>query len=307
MTRILPLLLAGCVIGSDKYPRPRDLAPAWLVDRTRVLAVVAEPPEARPGDVVTFTSLIANPPGDAPDLGVAWFACPTDDDGNGFGCVVDFASVDLSDPDPAALADLGLIGFEPGLPPVYVVPDDLLADLAEEERLEGLYVVVQVTAFPAELLEDPLAEVDFAEVEAAYKRLVVSEAVTPNHNPPIGAFAVDGIVVPDLAVVHVEPEQVYDLSILLPDGARESYEYVTQDGEVEDRVEEPYVAWFVAGTDRGGEGDPGGEMFEAVTLWPYLEASWVAPAASGESGTWWAVLRDRRGGMAFRGQDWVVD
>ena len=42
------LLLPGCLTQS--------LSPAWLVDRTRRLAVRAEPTEPRPGDLVTFTS-----------------------------------------------------------------------------------------------------------------------------------------------------------------------------------------------------------------------------------------------------------
>ena len=37
LTAIACLLLTGCVLNSDKYPRPRDLAPNWLVDRTRLL------------------------------------------------------------------------------------------------------------------------------------------------------------------------------------------------------------------------------------------------------------------------------
>ena len=90
-------------------------------------------------------------------------------------------------------------------------------------------------------------------------------------------------------------------------GARERYQYVNSDGAVEDRVEEPYASWFVAGTDPDGAGDPGGELLETVTLWPYMDASWLSPAERGASGTWFAVVRDRRGGMAWWSQEWVVD
>ncbi len=297
MTRtwlLLPLL-GGCVINSEKWPRPRDLAPAWLVDRPRLLALQAEPPEARPGDVVTFSALLAQPPGAEEDLVTVWLACPLGED---VGCATDLGEVGTTT-DPYALADLGVIGFEPGLPPVYVVPLDLLDELSPEARIEGLQVLVQSTSLPAELLEDPeaLEDLDFSVVEAGYKRLVVSEALTPNHNPRVGGYTVDGEVVPEGAVVHLDPGQVYEVGVQLPEDAVEDYVFVNSEGIEEQRVEEPYVAWFASG----------GDLLESVTLFPYLEASWTSPAAPGATGAWYAVLRDRRGGMAWKVQEWVVD
>mgnify|MGYP000105800186 CR=1 FL=1 len=289
--------LSSCVIGSEKYPRPRDLSPTWLVDRPRVLAVVAEPPEVRPGEAATFSALIPDPTSED-DLFQVWLACPVDDAGNGFGCLTDFSDVDLENATPEELADLGLIGVAPGpFPPTYVAPLDLLDDLSEEERLEGRYVNAQVTAFPGDLTQATSAtDIDFNEVEVAYKRLVVSEARTPNHNPSIATFVVDRLEVPADAVVQVDPKQEYDLGIQLPDGTRELYEFVTSSGEVEERVEEPYASWY----------STGGEVQEEVTLYPYLESTWTSPETSGEEGTWYVVLRDRRGGMAWWTQRWVV-
>lgn len=303
---VLPLAsLGGCVINGDAYLRPRDLIDSWLVDRPRLLALRAEPAEAAPGDVVTFEALFAHPPDQELDQVVAWLACPVDDAGNGFGCMTDFGSVDLANPDPGALEELGVIGFEPYLPPVYTVPDDLLADLDPAERLEGRYVLIQVFGLPPEALEDPTT-LDFAEVESGYKRLVVSEATTPNHNPDLGAFTVDGALVPPGSVVHLDWHQPYDIGVLLTEDSIEAYTYVNSDGGSEQRVEEPYVAWFTTG----------GELLESVTLWPTLEASWIAPPLPGfwseyggapvDHGTWYAVLRDRRGGMAWLAQPWVL-
>jgi hypothetical protein len=291
------LVLAGCVINGDKYPRPRDLAPNWLVDRTRILAIRAEPPEAEPGAAISFEALIVDAEGVEPELAVVWLACPVDDEGNGFGCATDLGSLDLEDPDPEALAELGLIGLEPFLTPAYTVPDDLLDGLDDRERLEGVYVLIQLLALPLESVEDPVAEVDFAEVESAYKRLVVSEATTPNHNPQIASFTVDAVPVPAGAPVYVEPEQTYALGITLPDGAIETYQYLLSDGSPEERLEEPYASWYATG----------GEVLEEVTLWPYIEADWTAPPERGAEGTWYAVLRDRRGGMAWATQRWVAD
>ena len=295
---ICALVLAqGCVIGGEKYPRARDLPPNSLVERPRILGIQADPPEVRPGSTVNFSALIGSPPEESAELGVVWLACPVDDEGNGFGCVTDFGAIDLENPDPEALAELGFIGFEPGLPPVYVPPTDLLSGMTAEERREGSYVLVQVTALPLDTIEQPVDEVDFGEILSAYKRLIVSEAETPNHNPGRGALLVDGSLVPaESEVVYVEPEQTYEIGMVLVEDAIESYQYVTREGEIEDRVEELYVSWYTTS----------GEMLEEVTLWPTLDASWVAPKEPGTTGTWYAVLRDRRGGMSWYVQNFVV-
>lgn len=289
MRMLVPLLLSGCVIGSDKYPRPRDLPDEWLVDRVRVLAVQAEPPEAAPGETIVFSALVPQPDVDD-DYTVLWFTCPPDDFGGiGFGCALpDTAAIDTTDPD--ALADLGLIGIEPFLPPVYTIPDDALDGLADEDRGEGLYQLVQVTAFPAEYLDPETAPevLDFAEIEAAYKRLVISEARTPNRNPLLSVFVVDGIAIPEGATVTVEGGQTYDLSTTVTESLVERYLFITEDGSEEWRTEEPYVNWYTTS----------GTLNENLTLYPYLDVGWVAPA-SGSSGTLYAVVRDRRGGMAW--------
>jgi hypothetical protein len=291
---LLPLL-AGCVIGGDRHPRPRDLAPAWLLDRTRVLGMRAEPPEVRPAQIASFEALVHREGKDDP--AIVWFACPPEDDGGiGFGCVLDLDELDY-EASPEALAEAGLIGFEPFLPPSYSAPDDVLDGLAEEDRAEGLYVLIQLSALPAEVLEGSVDAIDFNEVEVAYKRLVVSEAATPNHNPELSSFTVDRHTVRTGDRVHVDRNQIYEIGVHLADGARESYEYTASSGVTEQRQEEPWAAWY----------STGGELLEEVTLHPYMEAGWQSPKRSGSRGTWYAVVRDRRGGMSWRSQEWIVD
>jgi hypothetical protein len=285
--------LSGCVIGGDRYLRPRDLAPASLVDRPRILAIAAEPPEARPGTFVSISALLARPLDDATDYVQIWLACPIDESG-GFGCETDLSTLDPDD--PAALLEAGVIGFEPGLPPSYVVPEDFLDDLPEEDRAEGAYVLLQTTAFPADGLEDP-AGIDLTEAEIAYKRLVVSLAQTPNHNPVLGQWRVEGAPVPIDGIVHLQRRSYYDLAVEIVDTSIEIYLFRNSDGELEERVEEPYVAWFTTG----------GELQEEVTLFPYVDATWLSPSRSGAAGEWFAVVRDRRGGMSWRSQRWIVD
>jgi len=294
--------LSGCVIGGDKYIKPRDLSQSWLVDRPRILAIQAEPPEAVAGQLVTFEALIPNPDADPDDpASILWLACPPDPSnpgGIGFGCELDLGAVDFESMSFEELAAAGFIGFEPLLPPSYVVPMGLLSGLTNaRDRREGVGVTIQVTALPPSALEEDLESLDFNEIEIGYKRLVVSEATTPNQNPAIFEFVVDRLAIPTGSVVHVEPEQTYELGVILEEALIEEYEYLTRDGVLEQRVEEPYAAWYT--TD--------GEMLETVTLYPFMEASWTAPKKRGVSGTWYAVVRDRRGGMTWHVQDWVTD
>lgn len=283
--------LVGCTIGGASSPRPSDLEDDWYVGRLRLLGVQAEPPEARPGELVRFSALFADPEGVADTI--VWIACPPDD-ASSFGCTVDFSA--LSDnPTPEELAAAGVIGVEPLFPPTYTPDAALLDGLDEHDRLEGVEVTVQVSAFPAGSMDDP-SDVDFDEVEAGYKRLVVSEATTPNHNPEIAAFTVDGVAVAPSVVVELDPDQLYEIGVELPEATVEAYEYENSDRTVENRTEQPYVTWYA--TD--------GALFEEYTLYPYTEASWASPAASGATGTWYAVVRDRRGGMSWRLQSFAI-
>jgi hypothetical protein len=288
-------IAAGCVINGDKYPRPSELVDEWMVDKTRLLAVQAEPPEVGPGASVSFSALFAAPVLDQTELAIVWIACPLEEDAASLGCALDPTGLDPTTLTPAELEELGVIGFEPGLPPVYEVPPDLLEGLPEADRGEGTYVLVQVTALPLDALAGG-EEIDLAEVEAGYKRLVVSEAATPNHNPSISAFTVDGATVPNGATVYVDPNQVYAPGLLLADGSVEQYLFVPDEGAPEERLEEPYASWFTTG----------GELIESVTLFPYLDALWLSPDQPGAEGVWYAVVRDRRGGMAWFEQRWVV-
>jgi hypothetical protein len=293
------LILAGCVINPDKWPRPRELSQPWLVDRTRVLAVRADPPEAYPNSRVTFEALVGRDQDDTEDLAQVWVACASEGDGSGFGCITDPSALELdSATPPPDTEDLEIIGTVPGDPPEYTTPTDLLVGLDEQQAREGLYVLIQVALLPAQALEDTglLPQLGIDDVELAFKRLVVSLATTPNHNPTIASFTVDGFTMPAGAPVLVDAGEPYALGVTLPDGTREVYDYLTTEGVVEQRVEEPYATFLTtSGTIEGW-----------ITLWPYMSATFVAPEESGATGKWFVILRDRRGGMGWWVQDWEV-
>jgi hypothetical protein len=178
----------------------------------------------------------------------------------------------------------------------------MLEGLDEEAAREGLYVLIQVVAAPETILQgvidDPSSfeEVDETEVEIAYKRLVVSLATTPNQNPEVASFTLDAISMPAGVEVQIDAGEPYELGITIPDGAREVYTFLNSDGVEEERVEEPYATFNTTS----------GEVFGSITLWPYMQAGFVAPEEAGTRGQWFVVLRDRRGGMAWWVQDWVT-
>lgn len=264
-----------------------ELSEGWQIDRLRVLAVAAEPAEPRPGDTVTFTSLVVSP--DVDVAATVWFACLFGDDD--YGCEVDSSLFDsfsdtteLDEETLEALYDAGFIGAEPFLPPVWPVPADALDDLNEEDRQEGLTALINVTAVPDQ------EQLDEDDLELAFKRVPVSEATTPNHNPAVSGVSVDGVEIGEGTTVSVDRGLPYELGVTLSDDSVEAYTYVNDAGEAEDREEEPYFTWFAEH----------GSFEQTSSLWPYTTVTWYPPTdRSVESGSLWVVVRDRRGGMAW--------
>ena len=286
---IVLVLLPACVVNADKYPRPRDLTPGWQTPTLRILAIRAEPPEIAPGGSATLTYLAADPE-DAIG-GALWTACSPEET-TPLGCAIDFSALD-EDATPDELREAGVIGFEPGFPPVFEAPEDALDDVEEDQRPEGVQYTTQVVLLPPEGAE-PDDEVDFGTFESGYKRVVVSEASTPNNNPTIAEFTVADVPVGEDEITEVEPGEELELGILIPDAAVETYEYINPDGQLEERVEEPFASWYA--TD--------GQGLEDTTLYPFTQADWVAPAESGVEGSWYVVVRDRRGGIAWTTRAW---
>jgi hypothetical protein len=288
----LPLFVALAALGAMGC-LTAELSSSWTIDRLRVLAVRAEPPEPAPGDTITFEALIVSP--DAPLELVLWLACPADIAGV-LGCELDpavldqIAGLDPEDLTPEEFAELyaelqaaGLMGAEPWLPPSWTVPDDILDGLTEAERNEGLTLFVQVSAIPEGAAGD-------ADVELAYKRVPISEAATPNHNPGIDHLLVDGHAVLPGVTLELDRGHVYAIEPVLAADAIESYRYLTEAGDWEDRVEEPYFSIFVED----------GELDASNTLYPWSDFAWTTPAApDATEQRLWIVVQDRRGGMGW--------
>jgi len=315
-TLAIATLTAGC--GANQ------LAQSWEIDRTRILAVRAEPAEPAPGDRVTFEALTVHPEFDIES--VIWMGCLSEE-ADSFGCEVDQAALealfegDLEDLTPEQQQELfeqavaaGLIGVEPFLPPTYDVPGDILDGLSDEERAEGLNLFLTLTAVPAvegRALDEAL------DIEVAYKRVPVSITDTPNHNPAIAHLTADEQVITPGSTLVVPHAQAVEITPVLTDDSLETYTYVDSDGVAESRVEEPYFTYYL--TD--------GALNLPFSLHPYgfdftyplpeestsgcdprteeseLEACLRAAADEQPPAelTLYVVVRDRRGGM-----NWLV-
>ena len=263
-----------------------DLSAAWQLDRLRVLGLRAIPAEPAPGQFTTFESLIYTP--DEMTVSVVWFACLSQS-ADAFGCEIDDSELsNMEDAEIEDLIDAGFIGFEPGFPPTWVPPTEALDDLSEEDKLEGENAIVNIIVSPDGGDED--------DALVAFKRLVVSLAETPNHNPEVTGITLEGKLMPDGSPLLASPGQSYTLVPNLAPDAIEDYTFINTAGESEQRTEEPYFTWY---TD-------GGEFDQAYSLYPSMDVEWTAPE-SAEPGTIIVVMRDRRGGMAWHKIDVVYD
>ena len=276
-------LLAGCAVS--------EMSDSWVIDRTRILAVKAEPAEPGPGDTVGFEALIVSPEVEIET--VIWIGCLVDDL-DSFGCTIDEEILgDLGDLDPEnmsmeelmelyeTLQEAGLMGVWPFMEPSYTVPEDILDELTETERNEGLVLFTQLTAMP-EGAEDE------DDMELGLKRVPVSDAATPNHNPVIDHLLFDGVEIANGLSVEVDAGQTYTLEPMLSDDSIEDYQFLTAEDEWEERTEEPYFSVFIQE----------GTLDTVNTLYPHSDFDWTAPSDPElEDQTIWIVVQDRRGGM----------
>ncbi len=266
-----------------------EVSESWQIDRLRILAIAAEPAEPRPGDTVRFRSLVLSP--NRPVECVAWVGCSAEE---GFGCGLEGLSGDSG---AGALAS-SFLGIEPFSPPVWQVPLDFLDGLPEADREEGVPGIITTIAITdCSALQDASAETanellsgDIDSSEIGFKRVPVSLATTPNHNPTVVGITVDGIEVASGVRVELDRKQTYSMTVALADDAVESYKYRNGDGEVEDREEEPYFSWY----------SQEGSFSQTNSLWDVVTVEYTTPELPVHlEQSLWVVARDRRGGMGW--------
>ena len=293
---LLSLAAAGC------YETPQ-FSPASLVDRPRILAVVAEPPEVTPGAPSTLSVLLAG----ADNMSVKWRACSTF---SSFGAGSQYGENTGDRGCGAAALELGE-GRAVQLPAAVTAAlfgnDELVRAALGSQLPEGVLDQVRRSVGVAFSVEADVL-VDGKRLRAL-KRVLVSENPEPARNPPPAAFnfgprAVHQLasgsftcVPDDVQPLRVQPGQKVVLSPLY-DGADtqadepwvEEAKLLDARGVPRERTEQAFYSWFASK----------GSLEEGMTEAPERDNRWTAPTESGCVDLW-LVLRDGNGGESACG------
>ncbi len=338
-----------------------EFDPPTLVVNERVLAVIADPPEAIPGQEVVLTPLVVGPKGtlqEGVDVETSWWRCP-DEDSDALGdftrCTKPSDRVELGA--GAVFTDvvpLDVFGElpEPGEDPA-TVPTKTLGALLGYWRVVGLDVNVtapiaggerRVAAIKREVVYSPvpLGELD-PRLASLDVRLNEEGAIVENGNPSLGVVEIHDGTVDGPTVLAVEPGKIYwfkprydertlqgyfslkvdlaGLDLEDPEALKDiSEDELLQRFEKVQRCEIPVFSWYATAGDLRREDTVDETVIERVydprgVPCPALEGEirepqvrFVAPAADDvnlDAGIIhvWVVMRDGRGGSAFRAFD----
>ena len=289
---VLACLLVGGCIELDEFPSES------LVTGPRVLAVVVDPPEVTPGASFSVSTLVVG----AEDVEIEYRICGAFDGpfgGAQFG--------DREEEDCSAHALLR------GAGPTWTVPAEALQlvwDNANlwETVLGGTLSTETVDAIRTSVGVPLQIEISIrADTKRlrAVKRVLLSESATPNTNPPPPAFDFGDHAVtadPDAAwscsaaePLTAKPGKQVELAPAVTDRAEawvEPYRVINSRGEVEERTERAFYAWFATG----------GRFESHSTRAPLRNQIWIAPQKAGEYRLW-LVVRDGHGGTSACGVD----
>ncbi len=301
--RIVPLLLllasllASVVVSSC---RPDFGERESRVDRRRVLAVRVDPPEAKPGESVTATLLVAAPDGPVIDVASSWAFCAapkllTENGSVGAACLAD-GVIPIGDAlggVSAILPASSCFNFGPEVQSAEVRPRD-------PDVTGGFFSPIRARV-PGRSGEEPLTAFGFARITCNLAN-AAGELATQFQRQYVKnkAPALLGIEARSEADAVVQLDAVpRGAQIVLraswrPEDAELYAVFDTREQAIVTRRESLRVSWFsTAGTfehDRTGRTEEERETF--------TDNAWTAPDDARTSHAW-AVLRDARGGVGF--------
>jgi hypothetical protein len=283
---LLALALGACV--------PTLISDDARVTTPRILAVRADPAEAKPGASITFTALVAGPGGAVQAPAIVWSFCqapkPLNEDNVVSNACLESASLIAagSGPSVAAATPLNACSlFGPDAPPGAVRPRDA-------DETGGYYQPLRVDlAGWDRTIALPRITCNLANASGA-TATAFAQAYTPNENPkllPLVA-AVGGAPV---SLDAVGPCARVDLTASWPAQSAETYAYYdAASGTVGSKREAMSLAWYASGG--GLEREATGRAEDDLAT--MSSNTWTAPTAAGASHLW-IVLRDSRGGVDF--------
>lgn len=260
LPRLLPLavLLAACA--------DEAFVPRWQVTRLRVLAVVAEPPDALPGDTVTLTAHTAAPAGSFGPVRIRWASCPR--------LAIDNATGARRCEGEPAVREGSAATFPLGPAPAAGAPWSFFGLACRDG---------EITVDPAAL--QPRCAGD----GEAFLRTVRIRTTAPNRNPRIARISLGDVPLDPAAPTPVAPGRPATLRVDFDPEAREATTEPQPDGTVR-TVPEALLTQYLtdtgtlAGSFRSDDDVAGSH---AITF---------TPPARGPARVW-VVLSDGRGGF----------
>ena len=302
----LAALLTGCI----DLP---DFESASIITGPRVLAVIAEPPEIRPGETLDLSIMIAGVE-DPSEPRVSWRACGSFDGFGGGG------GAQYGEEQPDEGCGGTSLAFDLGEGPTAQLPGLLTMDLFD--NLEVIAMTIG-TDLPEGIVEQIRSSVGIAFlVEAtvrtegklvrATKRVLISENEQPHTNPPppelmFGDQAVvtdpeqplrcvreDGQPVTaepgasvELAPFADAPAGAGDAGMSDEEAWLETYNILNARGEVRERKERAFYAWYTTA----------GDLDSGSTKSPLRNNVWRTPREPGKYPLW-LIVRDGHGGTS---------
>ena len=279
---LLVVMLAGCDDALDQR-----LA---IVDEPRVLAVISEPAEAKPGATVAYRAILAGPDG-TPATTPSWSFCtspkpPTEDNTVAVGCATGSEGIDLgtaAEVTGTVPADACIL-FGPDVPPGGFRP-------RAADPTGGYYQPVRITS-------DDLVAIGLSRITCKLPTAPFEVArrydfeYVPNQNPTL---------LPS-TLARLPANTDVTLTAAWPADSAEPYLYFDPSTQqLVERREAMRVSWFATA---------GSLAVDATAIAeddPSTEASttWHTPGPG--TAHVWIVLRDSRGGIAAQAIDVVVE
>lgn len=282
---LLALMALGC--------QPNLGEPLSRIAETRILAVRADPPEAKPGAVVRYQALVGRAEGSIADPAIAWSFCAspkplTENDAVSTACLGEGVRP-IGGPGGAIEAKLPLDAcalFGPDPPPGGFRPRD-------PDATGGFYQPVRarlgsLTAFALTRVTCNLPD---APIDVA---IALEKRYRANENPKLAQLSasIDGA---EIALDRVPAGARVLLKTGWSEGDAETYAmFDPGPAAIVARREALRVSWFVTAGEITDEVTGRGEDDHGLTT----TTVWQAPATAGAVHVW-LVLRDSRGGVDF--------
>jgi hypothetical protein len=292
--RTFGLLLLFAAVGCFDLP---EFAQESMIDRPRILAVVADPPEISPtrSDSTTLSILVA---GAEEVSDVRWTACGMP---SSFGTGNQFGE---NDGDRGCGESSILLGAGERV----AVPLEQARAFLSSDALARAALGAQLPAAVLEQIRTTIGIAATVQVEIkadnkrlrALKRVLVREHEQPGTNPPPPSFRFGETIVrslgaeapyrcaPDEGELHADPGETVALSPIF-DGDEEpwleDYNVMDARGMIDTRKEQAFYSWF---TDKGS-------LDDGMTRAPNRNNSWRAPDKKG-CARLWLVVRDGHAG-----------